>query len=269
MTADEACALLESGGAAARAFGLTPLVLRETAPQGCVSGTALLGEGLAPALAVYGARYPGGDPRAAASEWTKAYFRNVLPLLVAPAFVGVCIAAAPDDVWVRLDGGGPTAAFLRDPCVVRAAPGGPVPAGGDLERLYATLLGRHVAAVVTAVGAASGLAPRVVWSNAGALLAFVYRTAAGRPELAAAARHDAAVLGAAEVPWFDGRNPLFEPVRAIPVGIPGLPPVAHVRRVCCLRDRLGEPLCLSCPRVGQEERAARYLAALRTRGEET
>ncbi|HEV7368478.1 MAG TPA: siderophore-iron reductase FhuF [Arenibaculum sp.] len=265
MMPDRSSVLLRSADALVRGLGVDPIGIASRAPEGCVAGDALLGEGLAAALATYGARWPGGDPRAVGSDWTKAYFRTVLPPLLAPVFAGVVITAAPSDLWVRTEGGEPVAVHLRTGAAVRGEQRDPA----DLAPFYGALLGRHAARVVAAVREASGLSPRVAWSNLGGLLAFAYRTLAGRPELAgAAARHAEAVLGRPEVPWFDGRNPLLDPVRTIPVGIPGLPEVAHVRRVCCLRDRLGQTLCLSCPRLDLDGRVALYRDFLAQRARE-
>lgn len=196
---------------------------------------------LSAVLAAYGQTWAGCDRRAVASDWTKAYFRALIPAVVVPALCGIGVDGGNGNTRLALDGARPSQlgfARLEDGVAV------------DVDAIYGRLLAGHVQPLAEAVRAVSGLSARVVWSNAGNLIAFLFREAGRLPALAPAAEAQAAaVTGRRAVPYLTGPNPLFEPVRMIPVAVSeGIVSVPR-RRVCCLRDRLGESLCTSCPRL--------------------
>ena len=54
--------------------------------------------------------------------------------------------------------------------------------------------------------------------------------------------------------------PLYHHVDYVRTGLASSPPTRR-RRLCCLRDRLGQPLCVSCPKIAPAARDALLRAA--------
>lgn len=187
---------------------------------------------------------PLAHPRGAASIWSKALLRVLLPPLLAAAATGRLglseVGETGSALRVALRDGMPERLLLPP-----AAFG---PGGIGLDAALPLLL-QPVERLAEGCRAASGLVPRVVWSNAGNLAEAVVGGLAALPGRAEAAeRLRQALLEPARLP--DGRrNPLHVPVRYLAPLAPGGRP-RRLRRICCLRYLAGEPLCASCPRPG-------------------
>lgn len=206
---------------------------------------------LAEILDTYGRRWPEGDRRAVASDWSKGYLRVLVPVVILPALCGLAVAGGADDLAMAVDDRACPAGLAARPVAgAGAVPAGPMTA---CDRL----IDAHLAPLAWAVAEASGLAPRVVWSNAGNLIAFLLREARHSPALGDSAAGLEARMLAPRL-RHGARNPLFQPVRleAVPLAPNDGSRTMAVRRICCLRDSLGEALCTSCPRLPPEERAA-------------
>lgn len=189
----------------------------------------------------------GACNRAAASVWSKHLMAALLPGPMLAALAGTVPAADP---VVILDRGLPKATLPAVPAAVRAM---------DPAAAAAWVTG-PLASAIGALAAASGLAPRVFWSNAATMLAYLFEKwgdlpeAAERSAILREALFEAPRLAPAGTP-----NPLLGQISYVATPVPAYPTVRR-RRICCLRDRLGQPLCASCPKIGPEERD-RLLAA--------
>lgn len=187
--------------------------------------------GLAPVAARYAASFPGGEHRAILSFWSQHYLLALVPAAVAAAL------AAQRNLPVALDG---MAAVLSDTgqpaalCVPH--PGCAAAASCPAARLT-PLLRTHLHPLAQAL-AVAGLPPRVLWGNAGAVLAWTLGVIAAPADRVAAVRR---ALGSAC--WADGgSNPLCPVLSCSGCGLG--------RRVCCLRHRLpGMAECPDCPRA--------------------
>ncbi|KVE33957.1 siderophore-iron reductase FhuF [Burkholderia sp. TSV86] len=182
----------------------------------------------------------GGDvcaqARALLSQWSKYYFGLAASAGFAAALLlGRPLDMTPSRMRVVLRDGMP-AALIFDADALR-------PARPDPASRYATLV-EHLRATIGALGTLAKLSPRVLWSNAGNLLDYLFEQCAHMPRAAA----DAAWLfGALDA--HGEANPLRLPVRRVTPGSARLPDPFRVRRVCCLRNEIpGEDqLCGSCP----------------------
>jgi ferric iron reductase protein FhuF len=206
-------------------------------PRPSLAGTALIERHiLNEHLTRFARTFPDPEPRAVASIWSKHHFAALIPpTLAAYIVLGRILPTALDVVGVVTGEDGRTAAFkLRD-----------TGARSDSSALpFAALLEGHLTPLVTALADVSGLAPRVLWSNAGNVFDFVVRQAGMEPlvdraGLAAAER----LLASRRLPSGDP-NPLFEPVRIVTEG----EQQRRRRRVCCLRYlHPTQSLCATCP----------------------
>ncbi len=173
-----------------------------------------------------------GDGRALASEWSKRYFARMLPpLLGAALLLDWQLPLAFSAVRLRVDQHGMPKALVLPHTGEPRQPGA--------TRL-AELVDEHLIPVVDAMAVASGLTPRVVWSNAGNYLEwFVKRIEGLMPADAQAEAHAWLTTSTCA----DGTpNPLFRPVTYANA------PPRRRRRVCCLRYLLQDvPLCENCP----------------------
>lgn len=186
-------------------------------------------------------RYPGGDRRAVASLWTKYYLAALLPGPIAAHAADMSLDAAAGATRIVLVDGLPAALRLPDPVVI------------DGDEAWARLFAGHVAPLFKTVRGLCGVSARVLWSNAGNVAAYVLGTLAHAGADGAALRVAAAyrsLFDRADLPWHAGPNPLRDPVTWIALDEPDLPARVHRRRLCCLRWRLGESYCYSCPRIG-------------------
>lgn len=245
--------LLETLGIPAERLGVR---LSDDAASGTIDARRLIETTvLRTLLSEHAARWPDGDARAAASVWTKAYFRTLIPSVIVPVVAGVPLDASAASCTLMLEGPVPTAVAVKTLSGPWDLPGPPT--GPAALRSYGGLLSDHVAPLAFAIRDLTGLSPRVVWSNAGNLIAYLYRELASLPGLSFVARaHNDHVLGMRHTPWFPKGNPLFDPVRMIRVTSGNRTADIHCRRVCCLRDRLGDTLCTSCPRLSDADRRA-------------
>lgn len=179
-------------------------------------------------LAVFGRRYPGGDPRAVASLFVQWYAATAWPALVTGVLVLERVPL-PAATAVRLDDSG-----TPDGVVIR----GRVEATGVSEGLE-TLVRGHAAAMVAEVSRLSRLSPRVPWSNLSNVLGWTLERLEGcaaGPALAQARD------------FFHRRR--FGDGAANPLRVRDatLGSARPVRRTCCLRYRLdGVPYCSDCP----------------------
>ncbi|VVE03325.1 siderophore-iron reductase FhuF [Pandoraea terrigena] len=201
---------------------------------------------------------PGVEPRALMSQWSKCYFRAVVPAALAIAVVhGSVLTLDPDACGVVLRDGLPVQ--LRFPADSWTPPPSrdhkafvPPPAA----QRFASLIHVHLPAAIAAMQGAAGVSPRVLWGNVGNLLEFIVERMRHVPSLA--------IRAAADYAWlFDddagfGRtadNPLYRTVRYMSSPSPALASPMRARRVCCLRYQLAGKgtrcdealLCGACP----------------------
>jgi ferric iron reductase protein FhuF len=180
------------------------------------------------------------EPRAVATQFSKYWFRAVIPpVLVCAAADRAAATVAPGHLRLDTDASGiPHLLAADDPAIGQAA------ADGDavLEGLFA----QHLDPVVALLAACSGLAPRVFWSNAGNVVAWYLDNLRTQPATAAgAARLSACWSDAERHPRFAGTNPLHMPYATPDVADA---PATRRRRICCARylsDDCG--LCETCP----------------------
>ena len=200
-------------------------------------GTALLEPAtLSGQLARFARTYPDAapDPRAVASIWSKHHFAAlIVPTLAASLILGRTLPVALSAIEVVSDADGRTIALKLANAGIRITGPG----------RFAPLIADHIRPLADALAAVSGLAPRVVWGDAGNVLDAIL----GKAELAAAC--DPSGLAAAcdlirlrRGP--DGHpNPLFDAVRHV-----GPAPGTRRRKVCCLRYLIPtQSLCAACP----------------------
>ncbi|WP_435106267.1 siderophore-iron reductase FhuF [Arhodomonas sp. AD133] len=171
----------------------------------------------------WGERQGYDDPRVQVTQWSKFFWRAVLPPWGLAAWLGAtvrlerCVMICRDDEPAALD-------FHA-------------PVGEPLDPVTA------FAPWVEAMAAAGRLSPRVIWANAGNLLQAMVEVL---PELDPGLAVRASRLRRAwlEKRTHEGRrHPLFASVR----WLPGAPP-RRLRRICCVRYRdpaLG--YCATCP----------------------
>ncbi|MBF6987987.1 siderophore-iron reductase FhuF [Cupriavidus sp. IK-TO18] len=201
---------------------------------------------LARALQLSAAHHGSIDSRVTGSVWTRHGFSSLLPGVVAAAALAHHVLPLRDAA-IRADRRGRAVTLL-------------LPHGGEAlhrappHQRYGPLLDDLLAPLVQALAAASGASPRLLWANAGAVVAEVFRHAPallqpGLPATEATLAQDAAWLMDTRTRP-DGRdNPLHAPMRAHRVTRDGTTTTLWLRRLCCLRHRLhGFPLCGDCPR---------------------
>ena len=206
---------------------------------------------------------PGVEPRALMSQWSKFYFRAVVPAALAITIVhGRTLTLDPGACGIVLRGGLPVQ--LRFPVDSWTPPmqgdDGVIGQGIDTEpsafERFASLIHVHLPAAIHAMHRASGVSQRVLWSNAGNLLEFIVAEMRKLPSLAARAGSDYLWL-------FDGDagfgqtadNPLYRTVRYVAPPSTAMPAPMRARRVCCLRYQLAGKgtkcddalLCGGCP----------------------
>lgn len=207
----------------------------ESDPRPFLPGQALLDpDRLASILGQFGGKYPGGDRAAIATQWSKWHFSTLLvPVLAANILADLDLPVELERVGVILDTDGHTAAIRLPPDIAHFNP-------ASADARFARLIDTHLTPLIRAIGAASGLPEKVLWSNAGNVAENVLReceASLGRQHQGVV--HGADLLAARRGPD-GGRNPLFEPIRYVEG--------ARRRRICCLRypiETLG--YCKSCP----------------------
>ncbi len=191
----------------------------------------------------YGAP-PAGQPprrhlRAAASVWSKGYFAALLPAYVgANCVLRWALPVEPADCRVLLDADAHPIAL----CLTHA---GSDVAGLPARERYEALVWCHLDPLVHAMAAAVGLAPRLLWNNAAALVEDILHSAAARGACSAADEDASLLLHQAY--WDSRPNPMAHPTLPGTDGQGGRPGRA-LRRLCCLRYFLPEqPYCSNCP----------------------
>lgn len=180
---------------------------------------------------------PGACRRAVTSVWSKRLFSGLVSAGLTAELMG---EAAEDDPLLALDGDAVAAVVMAWPAPPRRRP-------------VTAWIDGTIAPVVARLSAVGGLSPRVFWSNAAAMAAWLYEHWSVLPGWAEAA--EACRRAATEADLPDGRvNPLRDHIVYRPCDVPGYETGARMRKVCCLRDRLGQRLCSSCPKIAPAER---------------
>ena len=153
---------------ASTAPGLAPLC-RALTVGGDDEGLAPLdAEGIARALAAFAGGFPRPERRALASLWSMHYLHAVVvPAAAAALTLDRVLPLALDGCRLRLAADG-------TPTEVRL--GGGVPPGGSA---LGALVHGHLVPFVALHAAVSGVAPRLLWSNAAVTLAFMLDRVAG------------------------------------------------------------------------------------------
>ncbi|WP_163557080.1 siderophore-iron reductase FhuF [Halomonas sp. NO4] len=187
----------------------------------------------------FASRYPGGDPRAVASLWSKWHFSALL----APGLAANLLLSRDLPLDLERTGLHQTEDGQTERLAI-ADEGEPL-ASGALARRFSTLLDGHLAPLIDTLASCSGASPRVFWSNAGNVFEHFAHAISTHP----LARPDSAkpafeLLERRQLA--DGRrNPLYQPVR---YHDPSDGQSQRVRRMCCIRyliDDLG--YCGNCP----------------------
>lgn len=196
---------------------------------------------LAPLMQAYAGHegFPGGDPRAIASLWSRWHFWAVLPPSMAALLLHRC---APALQTLQLSASLRTTGLQWQACVQSYAP--------EQAQLACEQLVHQTQPLIEALSAYSGASPKVFWSNFGNLLEHVLvqlREHPGAcPDMLQAFAH---LLADAHLS--DGRhNPLQQPVRYVsgPNSSASTPP-QRIRKICCLYYLLPDTaLCSNCPR---------------------
>ena len=166
------------------------------------AGTLLKAERLCSLLEEGRHHHPQASRQERASAWMRAYFRVLLPAVVAPAFAGIRMDGGIANCRIGLRIGQPVAlAFAMAPAVgVRI----------NVEDIYGPLLADHAERAVRTAYAATGLSPRIAWSHAGRTLADLFGQFDPLPTLAEAVEtHRLVVFGVPANAWFPVNNPLF------------------------------------------------------------
>ncbi|MDF3937100.1 siderophore-iron reductase FhuF [Pseudomonas citronellolis] len=208
----------------------------------------LQGDHLEDLLQRFDPPHRGQDRRALASQWSKWYLVRLIPPVVAAALVlGRRLPLDFERVEVVLDAQGLPQSFKLP------GEGEPfaTPPDDPFER-FAELLDAHLQPFVEQLCAQVKISPKVIWSNAGNYFEWFIGEMARVPLPLALLADGQALLQAERRP--DGRrNPLFQPIRYLPVAeelrADGL---WRQRRVCCIRYRLGcIGHCDNCPLIDE------------------
>ncbi|AXL48865.1 siderophore-iron reductase FhuF [Paraburkholderia caffeinilytica] len=186
-------------------------------------------------VTLYGGQHE-AHARALLSQWSKYYFGFAATAgFVAAAVLGRPLDLSMERTRVVLRGGLPVALYFPQDALQP-------PAKAPACR-YAPLVD-HLNAVIETLSAMTKIAPRVLWSNAGNLLDYLFEQCAPQCDLTDDAAWLFGPLAA------DGEaNPLRMPVRPATPRAASLPNPFSARRVCCVRYEIpGETrLCGRCP----------------------
>ncbi|QCI67346.1 siderophore-iron reductase FhuF [Phreatobacter stygius] len=198
-------------------------------------------------LARYGEAYPGQDPRAVASLWSKWHFAVVLePALATNMLLDWALPTGLGDIGLIF-----TAEARAQALKVSRAGHAFKPA--TAEARFAALIDGHLEPVIAALAGETGITPRVLWSNAGNYFEHALRTVERATSSAQPGVVHAKALLASRT-RADGRpNPLFEPVYYLDQQAE----TGRRRRICCIRYLIPEQkYCGACPIV-RKDRASR------------
>ncbi|MED5389130.1 MAG: siderophore-iron reductase FhuF [Pseudomonadota bacterium] len=183
-----------------------------------------------------------GDERALLSLWSKYYFLYLLPpVLGANLILQRDLPLAPQTMQIEMNREGVPSCFVLE------HEGDSVSVGGHPLARFEPLLREHLATVIAGWQSASGLSPRVLWSNAARYIRW-FLGELERAGLPGMLWHPGQAL--LEQPDFaDGTiNPLAGAYRQR--FNPNTGDTMTVRRTCCIRFRLaGMALCEDCPRL--------------------
>jgi ferric iron reductase protein FhuF len=216
------------------------LVLPDDPREGVPILTFLTGHYLNDVLTGFGAAYPDSDPRGLASIWSKYYFIQLIPPVVAASLIlDHRLPLQLDRLQLILDESGLPAAFKLPHSGQRWAPA-PV---NPFER-FDGLLNHHLRPFIEALARHVRLSPKVLWSNAGNYFEWLLGVLANAMPHADLS-HGRQLLNARHLP--DGRrNPLYQPVCYMKVH--GQSELKRQRRVCCIRYRVDSlDYCSNCP----------------------
>ena len=231
---------------------LTPIFIGELAdyahtlvlagdPRPAIPGTALTDpEIFAPILERAAAHIGEGDIRARMSLWCIDYVHYLMPLtIVASLMLNRQLPVALDEIGVILDD-----EFM--PAAIRLPHDGIIAAERDPYVNFGPMIRGHLQPLFAAWAALSGIAPRVLWTNAGNLYEAVLRGLEQLPEAPPGATAEANRM-VSESHWPDGwRNPFHNPV----VYRPDHPATQRWRRVCCVRYLIPRyNYCSNCPHL--------------------
>lgn len=186
----------------------------------------------------------GGDrdlhARALLSQWSKYYFGFAATAgFVAATLLRRPLAMALHETRVVLSDGLPVALHFRRDALQ--------PVDADPVRRFTPLID-HLREVIEMLCAMTKISPRVLWSNAGNLLDYLFEQCTGQCTGQRELIDDAAWLFASCAANGEP-NPLKTPVRLATPRAANLPNPFRARRVCCARNEIpGETqLCGSCP----------------------
>jgi ferric iron reductase protein FhuF len=185
----------------------------------------------------------GGDAelhaRALLSQWSKYYFRLVVPAALVSALVlHRPLDMAPERCVLLLRDGMPEALYLPHDALGEST--------DDPARRYVSLIDEHLRGVIDGLASMTKIAPRVLWSNVGNLLDSLFAQCTSLP---GAIRDAAWMFESRTLYGCDEANPLRAPVRNMTPRSNLLSTPFRARRVCCVRYEIpGEDqLCASCP----------------------
>lgn len=216
-----------------------PQVSREAPPNALPARRLLETACLESLLSRFAQAYPGGDRRAVVSLWSKWHFATLVGHgLTANLLMDRDLPLSLDELHLRLS----SSAHTSHLCLTHE--GLPL-TGEDPFARFATLIDDHLAPLIARLAEVSGLATRVLWSNAGNYfdhyLGVIETHPLARPGIGAPARQ---LLDSPRCPG-GGRNPLYHPMKHLE-DAEGDP--QRIRRLCCLRYRIdGLGYCGNCP----------------------
>ncbi len=186
------------------------------------------------------------DLRALVSLWSRHYFaRLAIPYLVAHLLLEHELPVALDAIRFEIDEAGRAQRFWFPHA------GMPLESG-DIDSRFATLLHDHCEPLIASLSAYSGVSTKVFWNNFGNYFDYFANASSQHPAAPADIGAPAFQL-MAKRRFPDGRrNPLYQPVTRITVGVEP----RRVRRLCCLQYRLeGETYCGTCPLLAENREA--------------
>ncbi len=186
------------------------------------------------------------DRRVVASVWARHYFSALLPAPLAALALRHHGLPLDRAICVVDPRGIPTQLQVPHP--------GETQCHASASARFGGLLEHHLHPLIEALSRVSGVSVRLLWANAGAVTAEVFRHAPallqpGMPATRATLEADAAWLMDTRIRADGSANPLHAPMRAHSVTRDGVTSTLWLRRMCCLRYRLpGFDLCGDCPR---------------------
>lgn len=209
-------------------------------------GTPAIDTAFDAALRVMARHYAGADRRVVASVWARHYFSALLPAPLAALALRHHALPLHRAICVVDQHGIPTQLQVPHP--------GETQCHASASARFGGLLEHHLRPLIDTLSRVSGVSARLLWANAGAVTAEVFRHAPallqpGMPATRATLEADAAWLMDTRIRADGSANPLHAPMRAHSVTRDGVTSTLWLRRMCCLRYRLpGFDLCGDCPR---------------------